>query len=76
MTVFGQFTEYNCCVQVESDLNAAPGTGPFLSYKQVNHQVILTCRVDSVFPEPEVDLMWTQGIGMSNNKEDNVRLTV
>merc|ERR1719232_1359324 len=50
----------------------APGSGPFLSYKQVNHQVILTCRVDSVFPEPEVDLMWTQGIGISNNKEDNV----
>ena len=55
--------------------NTVPGSGPFLSYKQVNNQVILKCRVDSVFPEPDVDLMWTPGIGMNTNKDDNFRFT-
>ena len=29
----------------------------------------LSCRVDSVFPEPEVDLMWTRGREVNINSE-------
>ena len=29
----------------------------------------LSCRVDSVFPEPEVDLMWTRGREVNINTE-------
>ena len=70
MTVFGQLLLLKTS-WIWFKCSSAPGTGPFLSYKQVNQQVILSCRVDSVFPEPEVDLMWTQG--MTTNKEDNFR---
>ena len=40
-----------------------------LSYQQTGDQVNLSCRVDSVFPEPEVDLMWTRGREVNINSE-------
>ena len=35
-----------------------PGVGPHLQYKEVNTQVNLSCKVEEVFPEPELVLDW------------------
>lgn len=35
-----------------------PGVGPQLKYSEVNNQVNLSCHVEEVFPEPELELDW------------------
>ena len=39
-----------------------PGVGLSLRYEEVNSQVNLSCQVEEVFPEPELEIDWDYGL--------------
>jgi len=45
-----------------------PGVGPLLRYSEVNNQVNLSCHVEEVFPEPQLELEWDYGLTGGGNR--------
>ena len=72
MTVFGK--QNTCIFLISCSSVPDPGVGPLLRYSEVNNQVNLSCHVEEVFPEPQLDLEWDYGLtGGGNRSWDKYR---
>ena len=50
-----------------------PGVGPVLHYATQQDQLELSCGAENVFPQPSLELEWTEEVDSANGTESVTR---